>query len=501
MTYQRPGVYLSERTLPAPIAAFGTANAAGAVIAPFEKGPTTVTLVTSWYDFAKKFGGYNASFPATFGVSQFFKNGGTDLYVRRVLGANSAAADVTLEDQATPTAVEIGTFSAKNTGTDGNTLRVQVLPSTISGSYNITVFQEVGGDTGTTDDDVVLELWQNVVFGDTASSDYAGTVLELSDYISFTLTAEGAFGTPTDAVLPLTGGDDGDAADETDFADAVVDFTDLNRPLVVFAPDVCVTYGATTGADIYDELVTWAESNNSFVILDTAPGLAASAALTFSGARAASAYAAVYYPNLLIQDPLGRSSASLRKVGPSGSVAGIFLATDRQAGPFKSPAGVRASIVGAVAPEKILTSAELDSLNSDSQPVNAIRSLPGAGTVVYGARTLLQDGTANRYVSMRRSLNYLRKRITDLTQFAVFENNNEVLWSQVRTVLGVFLNEYRNQGGLRGAIPSDAFFVKCDAENNSANDIAQGIVNIEVGVALEYPAEFVVITLSQKTIS
>lgn len=140
-------------------------------------------------------------------------------------------------------------------------------------------------------------------------------------------------------------------------------------------------------------------------------------------------------------------------------------------------------------------------MNSAAKPINAIRSVPGAGTVVYGARTLLQDGTANRYVSMRRSLNYLRKRITDLTQFAVFENNNEVLWSQIRTVLGVFLNEYRNQGGLRGATPSDAFFVKCDAENNTSNDIVQGTVNIEVGVALEYPAEFVVITLSQKTIS
>jgi phage tail sheath protein FI len=158
-------------------------------------------------------------------------------------------------------------------------------------------------------------------------------------------------------------------------------------------------------------------------------------------------------------------------------------------------------MVGVIAPEVVLTSANLDALNSNQYPVNAIRSIPGAGVVVYGARTLQQDGTANKYVAMRRSLNYLRKRLTDLTQFAVFENNNEVLWKQIRTVLGVFLNEYRNQGGLRGANPADAYFVKCDAENNIAQDIANGEVNIEVGVALEYPAEFVVITLSQKTIS
>jgi phage tail sheath protein FI len=159
-------------------------------------------------------------------------------------------------------------------------------------------------------------------------------------------------------------------------------------------------------------------------------------------------------------------------------------------------------LTGVVAPEVTLTSTQLDDLNSGLSPVNAIRALPGAGTVVMGARTLKQSGaTADKYVSMRRSLNYLRKRITDLSQFAVFENNNETLWKQIRTVLSVFLNEYRNQGGLRGAVPADAYFIKCDAENNTPTDIANGIVNIEVGVALEYPAEFVVITLAQKTIN
>jgi phage tail sheath protein FI len=300
--------------------------------------------------------------------------------------------------------------------------------------------------------------------------------------------------------LLLAGGDDGGLADEDDFSDAVEDFTALDRPLVVFSPDAPFIYGDDAD-EIYTALDAWASSNNSFVVADTAPALSAANALAFAQAIGTSAYTAVYYPNLFIQDPLGRSNASLIKVGPSGSVAGLFIATDRSAGPFKAPAGVRTGLIGVVAPEKLLTSAELDSLNVDSTPVNAIRSLPGAGTVVYGARTLLQDGTANKYVNMRRSLNFLRKRISDLTQFAVFENNNDVLWRQIRTVIGVFLNDYRNQGGLRGATPGDAFFIKCDAENNPAQSIAQGTVNIEVGVALEYPAEYVVITLSQKTIS
>ena len=494
MTYGRPGVYISERVLPAPISSSGTANAAGAVIAAFEKGPSTVTLVSSWYDFAKKFGGYNAAFPATFGVAQFFKNGGTELYVRRVLTSSADPATVSLDNGDEET---IGTFTAKSLGADGNNLRVKVDEAVGEGYYNVSVFVEAG------DDDTLLELWQNVVFDSATSSDFVSTVLELSEYVSFEKTLATAVGTPVSTALPLAGGADGGTAAAADYTTAVADFSALDRPLVVFSPDAPAIYDGETviSDEIYEALLSWAGSNNSFVVMDTAADATVGNAISYAGSITASAYGAVYYPNVFIQDPLGRSTSSLRKVGPSGSVAGLFLATDRNVGPFKAPAGVRTGLVGVVAPEKTLTSAELDTLNSDITPVNAIRTLPGAGTVVYGARTLLQDGTANKYVNMRRSLNFLRKRITDLTQFAVFENNNETLWKQVRTVLGVFLNEYRNQGGLRGANPSDAFFVKCDAENNTSTSIANGEVNIEVGVALEYPAEFVVITLSQKTIS
>jgi phage tail sheath protein FI len=118
-----------------------------------------------------------------------------------------------------------------------------------------------------------------------------------------------------------------------------------------------------------------------------------------------------------------------------------------------------------------------------------------------GGRTLFGGGGANRYVAMRRSLNYIRKQAEMLTEFALFEVNNQNLWSRLNTTLDVFLNEYRNQGGLRGNIASDAYFIKCDRENNTEASIAAGEVNIEIGVALEYPAEFVVITLTQKTIN
>jgi phage tail sheath protein FI len=125
--------------------------------------------------------------------------------------------------------------------------------------------------------------------------------------------------------------------------------------------------------------------------------------------------------------------------------------------------------------------------------------LPGAGIVAMGARTLLQDGTANTYVNTRRSLIFLKKSLSDLTQFALFENNDSRLWARIRASVSVFLTGYLNLGGLRGDAPAQAFYVKCDAENNPQSSILNNQVNIEIGVALQYPAEFVVITLSQNT--
>jgi hypothetical protein len=167
---------------------------------------------------------------------------------------------------------------------------------------------------------------------------------------------------------------------------------------------------------------------------------------------------------------------------------------------FKAPAGITTTVQGVAAIERAFTSSELDSMNAAAAPVNPLRQIPGAGLSVMGARTLLQDGTANKYVNMRRSLNYIRKSLENLTEFALFENNDEILWAQIRSRITVFLNQYRNQGGLRGTNNAQAFFIKCDAENNTAQTIANGEVHIQVGVALQYPAEFVVIDLSQKTL-
>ena len=500
MAYSRPGVYISERLLPASIPGGVSANAAGAVVAPFAQGPEDVTLVSSWYEFNKYFGGYNAQYPATFGVGAFFSNGGRELYVKRVLHSDAVKASV---DIVTVGSATVATVTAKNAGADGNNLRVVLSAGSVASTYTLTVYREAGV-VNVISDDILLERYENIVFDDATSSDFAETVVNTVS--SAIRISDSASGTPVTNTYPLSSGANGTAVVAADYTNyhstgdsAFASFSSLDRPLVVFLPEIHKTLAADIDT-VIDAASSWAEDNNSFVVVDTDADLTVTEALTFASGLTSSSAAAVYYPNLWVADPIGRGSGSLRKIGPAGSVAGLYLATDASRGVFKAPAGITTTVQGVVAVEKSFTSTELDSLNSSTAPVNALRQIPGAGLSVMGARTLKQDGTANKYVNMRRSLNYIRKNLKNLTEFAVFENNDERLWARINTSLTVFLNEYRNQGGLRGANNTQAFFIKCDAENNTAQAIANGEVHIQVGVALQYPAEFVVIDLSQKTL-
>ena len=499
MAYSRPGVYISERLLPAPLPGGVTANAAGAVVAPLAQGPEAVTLVSSWYEFTKNFGGYNASYPATFQVGSFFANGGRELYVKRLLADDADSATVNL---LTSGSLVVATVTSKNAGADGNNLRVVVTAGSVSSTYTLTLYKE-SGVANDIADDILLERYDNVVFDDPTSSDYAETVINL---VSPNITiSSSASGVPVSTTYPLTGGSNGTApvaADYTDYkgtGSAVFeDFATFDRPFVFFLPAVA---GIADDVEVIDAATSWSESNNGFVVVDTEAGLTVAQAVSFAGSLTDTSNAAVYYPHVYIADPLGRGAGALRKIGPAGAVVGLYLATDAARGVFKAPAGIGSAIQGIVAMERSFSSTELDTMNASTSPVNPIRQIPGAGLSVMGARTLKQDGTANKYVNMRRSLIYIRKNLKNLTEFAIFENNDERLWAQLRTVINVFLGEYRNQGGLRGLTPAQSYFIKCDAENNTDQQIANGEVHIQVGVALQYPAEFIVIDLSQKTLN
>jgi phage tail sheath protein FI len=165
---------------------------------------------------------------------------------------------------------------------------------------------------------------------------------------------------------------------------------------------------------------------------------------------------------------------------------------------WKAPAGTDVSLLGVRELTVSLTDGEQGQLNPLG--VNVIRTLPVIGTVVWGARTLRgADRLASewKYVPVRRLALFLEESLYRGTQWAVFEPNDEPLWSQIRLNLGAFMHSLFRQGAFQGASPRDAYFVKCDKETTTQNDIDRGIVNIVVGFAPLKPAEFVIIKIEQ----
>jgi len=174
-------------------------------------------------------------------------------------------------------------------------------------------------------------------------------------------------------------------------------------------------------------------------------------------------------------------------------VAGMIMRTDSARGMFKAPAGLGANLTGAVANETRIINDDLNKLSEAN--INVIRPVPGAGITVMGARTRSFD--TSKYLSVRRTLNYVKKKSALTSRFALFEPNTPSLWDQLRVANGAWLSELWQMGGLKGIDPTLAYYVKCDSEINTPQTMANGEVHIEIGVAPVYPAEFVIIRVGQ----
>jgi phage tail sheath protein FI len=211
-----------------------------------------------------------------------------------------------------------------------------------------------------------------------------------------------------------------------------------------------------------------------------------------------SSYGALYYPWIQIADPVGPGKNPRRYVPPSGFIAGLFARIDNSRGVWKAPAGTEANVFGGIGLEYGVTDAEQDILNPIG--VNCIRQFPASGMVVWGARTLAaQADPEYRYVPVRRYTNYLKQSIYNGTQWAVFEPNDFPLWDALRANIEDFMMGEFRKGALAGKTPEDAFEVKCDADLNPPSEVNAGRVNMQLKFAPLKPAEFVIITISQKT--
>ena len=202
-------------------------------------------------------------------------------------------------------------------------------------------------------------------------------------------------------------------------------------------------------------------------------------------------YAAMYHPWLTIFDPLDRKSIA---VPPSGSVVGIYARTDNTRGVHKAPANE--VVRGCIGLDTKFNKGEQDILNPKG--INLIRSFPGQGIRVWGARTISSDPLW-KYVNVRRLFIFLEESIRANTNWAVFEPNDEMLWVRVQRTISVFLENLWRGGSLAGASPEEAFFVNIGHDTMTQDDIQNGRLVCMIGIAPVKPAEFVIFRLSQKT--
>jgi len=208
--------------------------------------------------------------------------------------------------------------------------------------------------------------------------------------------------------------------------------------------------------------------------------------------------AAVYYPWIKVIDEMNKKGGKRYQTycPPCGHVAGVWARVVNERGVHKAPANE--TLMGAMALEWNVSKAEQEILNPNG--VNCIRTFPGTGIRIWGARTLATVGNPSwKYVNVRRLFNYLEKSMERGLQWVVFEPNDHDLWARVRRNISAFLYTEWREGKLFGTTPDQAYYVKCDAETNPQEMIDLGRLYVEVGVNPVKPAEFVIIRMGQWT--
>jgi phage tail sheath protein FI len=300
---------------------------------------------------------------------------------------------------------------------------------------------------------------------------------------------------PTGFATYLQNGNDGEIPGDNDYKGnsdggpgkrtGIKALEDIDDISIVAVPGI-------TSQDVQNELINHCEivMKDRFAILDSGKGM------DIKGIRAQrslynTAYGAIYYPWLKIQDPITGKPAD---VPPCGHVTGIYARSDVQRGVHKAPANE--VIQGITGLEVQINKGENDVLNSEN--INAIRAFPGRGIMVWGARTM-SDNTLWKYINIRRLFLFIEESIEQNTQWVVFEPNNEKLWARVKLTINQFLTGVWRDGALMGTKEEEAFFIKCDRTTMTQDDLDNGRLIVEIGIAPVKPAEFVIFRIAQWT--
>lgn len=555
-----PGVYVEE--IPSGVHPIvGVATSITAFVGRTQRGPVnTAVTVTSLADFQSQFGGLNPTLPMSYAVRDFYLNGGNQAVIVRLFevpaaapAASGRASRSSQTSSASSSSGDSGDTGAAQPAATALAVNPPPAASLASGALaqNVTLQAASPGAWGS-------GVGYAIDY-DGLQQDFATRYgLQLTDLFNMTvtdaatgrterfvnLTLAGSPDTPRriDRVLQRTpsqlvravtgdggawptglarpaaaqldargrpqltslqGGSDSSTltpATYTAALTAVLDSIDLFN-LLCIPPD---QPGGDTDQTVLQTALEYCYQRRAMLIVDppaawgpsrtTADWLQRLVALGLTGEIARNA--AVYYPRVIEADPAREGQQDTYV--PCGIIAGVWASTDVARGVWKAPAGIDASINGIVSLATSLNDADSGVLNPLG--INALRTLPVYGTVLWGARTLRgADLLADdyKYIPVRRLALFIEESLYRGLKWAVFEPNDEPLWSQIRLNVGAFMNGLFRQGAFQGGTPATAYFVKCDKDTTLQNDIDLGIVNVVVGFAPLRPAEFVIIQLQQ----
>ncbi len=506
-TYLSPGVYVEEVEAGSrPIEGVGTAVAAFVGLA--EKGPVNEpTLVSNWTQFAETFGDFVPGSYLAHSVYGYFLNGGGNCYVVRIGADNgNGQSGAGRKQLAGPPEAMLGGYRVAAKSSTTKRLTVSVAEpdgekGEKAGDDKFRLVVNVDGKPAETFDGLTTKRGADNVATKVNAESKLITIEEVAQGSALMKPDRGEtelVAPEPEAAPPSTerlGADDyvGDAADRTGFAglEAVDEITMLSVPDLMAAYEQGAIDLETVQAVQLAMIAHCELMGDRLAILDPPPNLSPQQIKDWrvDGAGYDSKYAALYWPYIKVFDP---ATGTNRFVPPSGHVAGVWARNDDTRGVPKAPANEVSR--GAIALQTTLTKAEHDLLNPVG--INCVRSFPGRGIRIWGARTLSSD-PAWRYLNVRRLFNYLEESILLGTQWVVFEPNDDALWGRIERTISAFLvNEWR-KGALFGLSPDEAFYVKCDRETNPAEAIDAGQVTCQIGVAPVKPAEFVIFQLAQ----
>ena len=539
-----PGVYIEE--IPSGVRTItGVATSIAAFLGRTPRGKLDKdgpVLISSFGDFEREFGGLHYDYPVTYAVKDFFLNGGSQALIVRLFkkSGNSEGKASLTGDGANLEAVSPGTWGnhleAKK---DKEGITATAFPEvlkryrlenkglTVDDFFNLTITDKSTGG---------VERFLNLSTNDKAGVRYIETVLgQGSQLVRFKkpVAREGPTdGSGTGGSSGTTGGSGGTSGStgtggtsggipdlggkDSEFLDSVVYKGSPSQKTGLYAlaradlfnllsipPD---TWDGDTPKDVYSEALSYCKERRAILLIDPPVEWKNSADLISKASEKltndiglsgeAARNAAIYYPR--VQQSDSQREGEIRTFAPSGIVAGVIARTDATRGVWKAPAGLDAALSGVQGLEVSLTDKENGTLNQLG--INCLRSFPVNGRVVWGARTLRgadQLADEYKYIPVRRLVLFIEESLYRGTQWAVFEPNDEPLWAQLRLNIGAFMNGLFRQGAFQGRSPQEAYFVKCDKEATTQNDINLGIVNVVVGFAPLKPAEFVVIKIQQ----